>query len=294
MNETARKERYLGSEEEGIGWKIYGLVPFIIAAFAAYALYSAPGSRAAEDKFLAASTTERTTGRVVDITASYVHKRAGQLKLGKPQVSRKGGMIITKMRKSSNLVSFGESDRGEGDAISYTSIVEFEATDGKTYSFEGASGHNKVLHVPGDSVPVLYEQGNPLSARLLSQVHAGSTLGYIFGGLGLVIAGLMFYLNRKRITKKRKMFDEGIVVDAIINDVVVDKKITANEGEHPIRLVACWSDKDKKITREFTSDPIFKEYDPSLINEKVGVVMLADDPETYHVDTTFLEWRRAA
>lgn len=59
-------------------------------------------------------------------------------------------------------------------------------------------------------------------------------------------------------------------------------------------LIATWSVKRKKASKRFTSDPVFKEYDPGLVDEKFTIIMLADDPDTYLFDTSFQEHRRAA
>lgn len=58
-------------------------------------------------------------------------------------------------------------------------------------------------------------------------------------------------------------------------------------------MVATTDDRTNEA-RTFTSEHIFRKCDQSLVNGRVAVVMVPDDSEIYHVDTTFLDTRHAA
>lgn len=291
MSDQRKKERFLGSYDEGLGWKIYGFLPLLFCVLAIVLVFAAFRSKASENDFLNSATTERANGQVTEILADWVSPthRSSRNKLGKPVVTRVGSAISTRITKWG-----AQSEHEHLNAVRFTSIVDFATPDGMSYTFEGGWRDGGAAHVPGEFVEVLYDSNEPSRAVLSSNVHDGSMLASIFAPISLALAGLLFYFNRKRIAKKRKLFDQGTIVDAIISDVVVDKKTSGNDGEHPIRLIATWTDAQHKTSRTFTSAPVFKEYDHRLIDETVEVVMVPDDPETYHVDTTFLDKRRAA
>lgn len=292
MNDHVEKERFLGSEEESLGWKVYGWVPLLFCGLAIFLFFSAVSSKASEEAFLQSSTTLPVTGQVDEILAENTRVGNFRTTLGKPDVRRIKGAIVTGITRSGRYL---DENHGKGiEDLRFISVVSFTALDGQSYSFNGASRLGRPAHVPGDSVQILYDSENPSRAKLSSQVKAGSTLGFLFGLILLALAALLYYFNRKRKAKKRKLFEDGIIVEALISDVTVDKKIKGNDDEHPIRIVAQWVDAEQKQSCQFTSAPVFKDYDPSLINETVKVVMVPDEPDTYHVDTTFLDWRRAA
>lgn len=290
MDNATQKERYLGSREDGIGWKIYAIVPFFLAGLGIYLLANTSNLRIKENQFLNSQTTLTTNGTVTALKAEYFSSSINRPDIHAVEASRVGGAIMTKLRQSGRSYDF---DRAEHDKLHIISIVSFTDSEGMPHTFEGARGDNGARHVPGDQVQVIYDSTNPSKAILPAQKHSGSILSAVFGGICLMIAAVLFFGNRKRKAKRNKLFSKGIVVKAVINDVIIDKKTKAND-EYPLRLVASWDDKDHSVTHEFTSEHIWEDYDHTLIDEEVAVVVVPDETDIYHVDTDFIKYRRRA
>jgi hypothetical protein len=64
------------------------------------------------------------------------------------------------------VVRLEESDSSEGGCCVYSPVIEFTATDDKTYSFEGGTASDPPQYEQGQEVSVLYDPANPNTAQI--------------------------------------------------------------------------------------------------------------------------------
>ncbi|TXS53427.1 DUF3592 domain-containing protein [Streptomyces sp. uw30] len=79
-------------------------------------------------------------------------------------------------------------------------VVEFTSADGTSRTFRGSTGSNPPSYEEGEQVEVLYRADSPEDARINGFASLW-LLPLIFGGLGLVIAGIgtaVAVLGRRR------------------------------------------------------------------------------------------------
>ncbi|MGH4031831.1 DUF3592 domain-containing protein [Actinomycetota bacterium Odt1-20B] len=84
--------------------------------------------------------------------------------------------------------SSSRKSRGSDEPTAYP-VVKFESADGRLRTFRSSTGSNPPSYERGDRVEVLYRADSPDDARINGFASLW-LLPLIFGGIGLVIAGI--------------------------------------------------------------------------------------------------------
>ena len=179
----------------------------------------------------------------------------------------------------------GSSNKGG----TYVPVIDFTAPNGSRIHITGSSGSNPPAYSRGDKVKLLYDPANPEKA-VIDSFGERSAGPLILTGLGAVFAlvggGVLFARARER--KQRKwLAQNGMRVQARLTGVDYDTSLTVN-NRHPWRLLAQWQHPATQAVHTFRSDPIWFDPTPYAQRDTVEVVLNADDPKQYVVDTSFL------
>ncbi|MGW6026183.1 DUF3592 domain-containing protein [Streptomyces sp. NPDC055099] len=98
----------------------------------------------------------------------------------------KGTVVALEWRSDSSGTS--RKNQGSNEPVAYP-VVEFTSSDGTPRTFESSMGSNPPSYDRGEQVEVLYRADDPEDARINGFVSLW-LLPLIFGGIGLVIAGV--------------------------------------------------------------------------------------------------------
>lgn len=98
----------------------------------------------------------------------------------------KGTVVALEWRSDSSGTS--HKNRGNDEPAAYP-VVEFTSADGTPRKFQSSTGSNPPSYDRGEQVEVLYRADDPEDARINGFVSLW-LLPLIFGGIGLVIAGI--------------------------------------------------------------------------------------------------------
>ncbi|WP_443051450.1 DUF3592 domain-containing protein [Streptomyces sp. NBC_00234] len=97
-----------------------------------------------------------------------------------------GTVVSLEWRNDDNGVS--RKKRGNDKPAAYP-VVEFTSADGTPRTFRSSTGSNPPSYEEGERVEVLYRANSPEDARIKGFASLW-LLPLIFGGIGLVIAGV--------------------------------------------------------------------------------------------------------
>ena len=177
----------------------------------------------------------------------------------------------------------------KGNGGTYVPVIDFTTPQGNRIHVTGSTGSNPAAYSRGDKVHLLYDPANPEHAQIdtFMERSFGPTL---LSGLGAVFAlvGGGVLAARVRQRKVRAwLAQNGMRVQARFEGVDYDTSLTIN-GKHPWRLMAQWQHPATQKVYSFRSDPIWFDPSPYVNREKLDVMVNADDPSQYQIDTSFL------
>ena len=192
----------------------------------------------------------------------------------------------------------------DSDGTTYRPRVRYRPQGGYDMFFESSVSSNPPAFDVGEKVKVLYEPGNPQSAKINSfmslwfGVLISGVLGLIFSAVGL---GTLVHAIRKH-----KMYGwlekYGQTITVKVNETyqrVADKKTRNTNGRTVYvksggddfwKINAQWQNpRDQKIY-VFESEPI--AFDPAeYVRETVNVRIDPNNPKRYRMDISFLPQR---
>jgi hypothetical protein len=178
---------------------------------------------------------------------------------------------------------------GIGSSRGLAPVVEFTASDGRKVKITGSVSSSPPAYSRGEHVHVLYESANPQNARLDSFMETWF-LPLLFGGLGGVFAmiggGFLAYIVRTRRVRDWLQMN-GMRVKAKFEGVIVDTSLAVN-GRNPWRLTCQWQHPITQKVYLFRSDAIWFDPTAYVKREQLDVLVNADRPQQYVVDTAFL------
>jgi len=132
-------------------------------------------------------------GMLIGAGVSLVHTRSFLAQAGRTQ----GTVVALQARHSSKTSTNGTNTSDTGDSVTFAPLVRFSHV-GQVIDFTGASSSNPPNYRIGETVPVLFLEANPSSARIDSFFPVwGATV--ILGSLGSVfflIGGGMIIVPR--------------------------------------------------------------------------------------------------
>ena len=196
------------------------------------------------------------------------------------------GTVSDLLYRRSSSSSSSSSSRNSG---TYVPVIDFTAPNGSRIHITGSSGSNPPAYSRGDKVPLLFDPENPEKAVIDSfgERKAGPL---ILSGLGaafaLVGGGVLFARARQR-KQRAWLAQNGMRVQARLTGAMLDTSVAVN-NRNPWRLSAQWQHPATQAVHTFRSDPIWFDPTPYVQRETVDVVLNADDPKQYVMDTSFL------
>lgn len=179
--------------------------------------------------------------------------------------------------------------RSSSKGGTYSPVVEFTDQQGQKIHFTGSIGSSSPAYARGDKVSVLYDPANPEHAHIDSFME--NWFGpLLLGGLGSVFSlaggGMLVFQVRQR-KMRGWLARNGMRVQAKFESVDYDTNLSVN-GRHPWRLVCQWQHPVTQKVYLFRSDPIWFDPTSFVKREQLDVLVNADDPKQYVVDTSFL------
>jgi len=174
-------------------------------------------------------------------------------------------------------------------SITYSPIVEFQASDGRYYEIESSSGSNPPSYYEGEYVEVLYEEDSPYEAKINSffSVWGMSVILGALGGVFFLIGFSITLFGQLAGRKVKYLKEHGISVEAKFESVVINSSLVVN-GKSPYKIHVQWLNPTTSQLHIFKSANIW--FDPTnyITQDKIVVLMEKDNPKKYHVDTSFL------
>ncbi|MGO1071526.1 DUF3592 domain-containing protein [Lysobacter sp. CA199] len=181
----------------------------------------------------------------------------------------------------------GDSDSSRsGDT--YCPVVRFVDGDGQQIEFVGGVCSRPRAEAAGETVAVLYRQGDPHDARIDSFLNRWFAV-LIVGGIGSVFALIGAFIVVPTLRGRRiaaALQKTGVAVQAEVIEAVRDGSVEVN-GRSPWRIHAQWRDPASGKIHLFHSDALW--FDPGdYLDERVAVLIQPGKPGRYWMDTRFL------
>jgi|GEM_PF-802515 len=185
-------------------------------------------------------------------------------------------------------VIVGFQHTGDTDTGSRT-IVEFTDTKQKTH--RAALSFFSSTFREGDSLSVYYHSDDPTIARAEGQFVV---LLSVFGGLGglfFTIGAVILLVSLRRRLQKKRLLENGRMVDASIVEVAVNLHIRVNRS-HPYYILCQWRDPSTGISYCFKSENLWFDPEPLLTALNLTALPVYIDetnPRKHYADTEKLK-----
>lgn len=175
---------------------------------------------------------------------------------------------------------------------SYFPLVEFKTAAGRSITFRSSAGSSRPAYKVGESVPVVYDPREPLSAEIRSfPALWASTLGFgffavIFGaiGVGFLIHGI---IRRRR---QRNLIRTGRPIMTEFHEVEVNTKVRFNK-RYPYRVVTKWRNPVFGEIVYFRSNNVWDDPTPHVKNRSITVIVDPNNFSRYVMDLSLLSER---
>lgn len=163
--------------------------------------------------------------------------------------------------------------------IFYSADVKYEV-EGEMYENKNVNlGFDKSKSV-GDQIKIKYDINNP---KIL--VQNNHILIIIVTGVLSLILLVMTIPNRIKITKRsiriNTLQKEGTVIDATIQDIIVDNKGKKHNGYYPYRLRARYTNPADNSTYLFESENTYYNINEVITNYQIKTVKVYVDKKTF-------------
>ncbi len=200
--------------------------------------------------------------------------------------------IQNSLKTTGTVVDFERSlsdSRSSSIRWAYRPLVQFQTAAGEQFRFTSSLGSNQPVYQTGQSVPVIYDAGNPGRAEIDSFFAIWMGV-IILAGLGavLTVAGLGTLGVRRYFNQKRDwLIANGLRLETLYKKTVLDTYIT-KDGRHPYRIFTEWTDPQAGQTYGFKSKSIW--FDPSgyLTGQPVIVYANPRNLRKHLMDISFL------
>jgi hypothetical protein len=181
------------------------------------------------------------------------------------------------------------SSSSGSSSTTYRPVVQFTSGTGKRIEVTSNVGSNPPSHRVGETVTVLYDPGDPYSARIKSffQLWLGLLIVF-FVGLVFAAFGLTMILVRARGRKRAQWLRQhGRRMKTSFKGVELNDSLRVN-GRSPYHIISQSPDPASNTVRVFESDNIW--FDPSeyIKGETIDVLVDPRDPRKYVMDISFL------
>lgn len=177
-----------------------------------------------------------------------------------------------------DIVSYKASD---GD-MSYAVYVTY-TYEGKTYEKIRLGGYSSSMFV-GKSISLLCDPENPDKVQTASDlwvvVIVLMLMGIVFSCVGIIPAVLV----AKRRKREKRLIAEGIVLNAIVVNIDMNRSLSVNR-RHPYIIECIWRDEYSDVTYRFRSGNLWT--DPGIyfdIGSQINVYADRNDYSKYYVD----------
>ncbi len=186
--------------------------------------------------------------------------------------------VRNSVKTTGTVVDFERSlsdSRSPSIRWSYRPLIQFQTETGEQFRFASSLGSNQPQYRIGQSVPVIYDTGNPVRAAIDSffAVWMGvivlAGLGAFLTASGSGILGVRQYFNQKWDW----LTANGLRLETVYKETVLDTGI-AKDGRHPYRIFTEWIDPQTSQTYGFKSKRIW--FDPSSYFTGQPVIVYAD------------------
>ena len=182
--------------------------------------------------------------------------------------------------------------RGERRTVTSAPVVTFTTNTGRVVHISGDAFSSEYGYTLGDHVHVLYPEADPDQAQIDTfeenwqgvLAMGGIGLAFTFFGIGPIVAQVR---RRRRDTW---LAESGMRTQAQFAGV---KHIEAG-GRHYWRLQCRWQHPVTQKVYDFFSEPLQFDPAPFVRNDTLAVVVNADNPQQYELDTSFLPQARDA
>ncbi len=203
--------------------------------------------------------------------------------------SNTSGFISRAVEADGEVIDLDRSRSSSSSSTTYRPVVAFTTATGKRIEFTSSVGSSPPSHRVGERVKVLYQPGDPQSARIKSFFHLWFGFLIVFA-LGLVFAaiGLTMIFVRTRGRKRAEwLHQHGRRVKTAYKGVELNQSLRVN-GRSPYQIISQSSDPASNTVRVFESENIW--FDPSeyIKSETIDVLVDPNDPRKYVMDISFL------
>jgi hypothetical protein len=132
-------------------------------------------------------------GMLIGAGVSLVHTRSFLAQAGRAQ----GTVVALQPRHSRNPATNGTNTSSTGDSVTFAPLVRFSYA-GQVIDFTGPTSSNPPRYRIGETVPILFLQSNPSSARIDSffPVWGVTVILGILGSVFFLIGGGMIIVPR--------------------------------------------------------------------------------------------------
>jgi hypothetical protein len=189
---------------------------------------------------------------------------------------------------SGTVVELLEVRDNEGSS-SWKPVVSFTAGNGREVRFADSVSSRPAGYDVGEGVMVLYLPDRPEEAHIkgFSSLWLGTV---ILGGLGLAFTGIgggIVYATRAGEKKKHYLMAYGNAVETELQGVDRNTSVEIN-GQNPWRISSQWLDPKSNTVRIFHSENLWFDPTTFMKRKKVTVLLDPNNPQRYHMDTSFL------
>lgn len=191
-----------------------------------------------------------------------------------------GEGIIVEINRSSSQT--GE----DANKVTFYPVVRFQTPEGRSVEFIGAGGSQPGYSV-GQTVPILYNPKQPNEAQIKIS-FPGTILTLIFPIMGLValLIGVLTFISPIYSKRKKAWLQKN---GQIINVPVLRvDEIKDSRGNLSYFIIGQWQNPDNQKVYLFSSEQIIFDPRPYVANRQLQILIDPNNPNRYHMDTSFL------
>lgn len=198
------------------------------------------------------------------------------------RAARTEGTVIRLERVSTNDPS-GHSYNN----FSYRPVVRFDY-HGHPVVFASQSASNPPAYNEGETVPVLYLEYDPSSARIDSffSLYGFAAIALGMGSLFFLIGAGTIYWQAKTGEADQRLRREGKAITTAFQSV--EQSGLEVSGKHPFRVLTQWQDPATSRVRTFASHYVWFDPTTYVMQKPITVYLDRTDPQKYYMDLSFL------
>jgi hypothetical protein len=185
---------------------------------------------------------------------------------------------------------WSSSSKSRSSGPSYSPLFRFQSEDGKSHTVQSTLSTNPPSFSEGDVVPILYRTTEPQKAIIntFMELWLGPIISGIVGvvfllvGVGLIVS----FIRRRQLQIWLMQHGQRILAD--VQGVELNRSIKVN-NRSPYQIISSWKDPNTQTLYSFKSEDFWDDPTPLIQGRKtIDVLVKADEPKKYWVDTSFL------